>query len=93
MFEGLSTELVGAAIYDMGRSALNSFTQREWVQRFLTKYDLKGAQHDFAARYLEALVELHLQQKPPEVLSFFREPSISRTFYHFYYGEETIRSN
>ncbi len=93
MLEGLSTELVGAAIYDLGRSALNSFTQREWVQRFLKKYDLKGAQHDFAARYLEALVELHLQQKPTEVLSFFREPSISRTFYHFYYGEETIRGN
>lgn len=93
MFDGLSTELLGAAIYDLGRSMLNRLTQNEWVQRFLTKYDLKGAQHDFAARYLEALVELHLQHKPTEVLNFFRESSISRTFYNFYYGAEASRGN
>lgn len=93
MFDGLSTELVGAAIYDLGRSTLNRLTQNEWVQRFLTQYDLKGPQHDFAARYLEALVELHLQKKPAEVLSFFREQSVSRTFYLYYYGEEASRDN
>ena len=93
MFDGLSTVLMGASLYDLGREIWNRASKKEWVQATLKKLDLAGDQHDFATRYLEALVALRLQDKAPVILNFFREKDIQRAFYHFYYGPQELRNN
>jgi tetratricopeptide (TPR) repeat protein len=93
MFDGLSTELMGASLYDLGREIWNRASKKEWMQATLKQLDLAGDQHDFATRYLEALVALRLQDKTPVVLNFFREKDIQRAFYHFYYGPPELRNN
>jgi tetratricopeptide (TPR) repeat protein len=89
MFSGLSTELMGAAIYDLGRAIINKASKNEWVQLTLKKWDLKGEQHDFAMRYLEALVEFRFMDKESVVMLFFREESIAQIFFNYYYGDAT----
>jgi tetratricopeptide (TPR) repeat protein len=93
IFDGLSTELMGAAIYDLGKVIKSKISKTEWVQMTLRKWNLSGEQHDFAALYLTALVELRYAEKDIIVLAFFREESIMKVFYNYYYGDKAIRSN
>ena len=93
MLDGLSTELVGAAIYDLGKFTLSRISSIEWVQTTLKKWNLKSEQHDFAARYLEAICELRLQGKQVEILQFFSDEDVRHTFFNYYYGASTIRGN
>ncbi len=95
IFEGLPTELLGAAIYDLAKGIFTHVTGNEWVQTTLKKLGIKEEQNDFASRYLESIVELKILDKDPAILNLFREKSISKTFYDYYYGTPSsgLRSN
>ena len=93
MFDGLSTELMGAAIYDLGKAIIDRGSKTEWVQTTLKKWNLAGEQHDFAARYLETLVEIRTLGKSEATLNLFREEDIRRSFFVYYYGSPGKRGN
>jgi tetratricopeptide (TPR) repeat protein len=86
MFAELAASIGLSAIYDFGKSLIGAAAKTEFVQSVVAKLGLSPKEHDFVERYVEALVDLRLQEKSPVIMAFFREESIMAAFYDFYYA-------
>ena len=74
---------------------INKIIKKERIQYFLKKIGFKKNLSDLSERYDETLVELRLENKPKEILNFFRDEDIKEIFYDFYYAstDSGLRNN
>ena len=86
MFGDLITNLAASVIYDFGKKILTIADKMEVVQLARKQLGANPTLYDFPGRYVEALVELRFEGKEKVVVDFFRNESIMKTFYDFYYG-------
>ncbi len=93
MFEDISINLAASVIYDFGKAIVHAANKTEAVQLARKQLGMSKALHDFPDRYVEALVELRFEQKPPVVLDFFRAEEIMAAFYAYYYGPVESRGD
>jgi len=91
MFKDLSINLAASVLYDFSKKVLG----KETVQVVLRKLGNIKNLSNFPDRYVETLVELRLENKPNEVLNFFRHEDIMEILYNFYYAPENsgVRNN
>ena len=91
MFKDLSINLGASVIYDFAKK----ISKKEAVQYTLKKLGAIKNLSDFPERYTETLVELRVQEKPKEVLNFFRDEDVMKVLYDFYYAPQNsdLRNN
>jgi tetratricopeptide (TPR) repeat protein len=89
----LAINLAASVIYDFSKSIGSALLKKEIVHGILKKIGVSPQLNDFAERYVEALVELRIQNKSKEILNLFREKSIMQVFYDYYYGNSEKPGN